>query len=126
MEERFNYTYTAPTEEERREIESIRNAYLPQNKEEKSKLQRLIYLNKKVNNTAKAVAISVGVVGLLIFGLGMSMAMEWALYVWGTVVSLVGCAIMAVAYPLMRLTLKKLKKKYSKEILQLSDELLNG
>lgn len=125
MEEKFNYTYTAPTESERREIESIRNAYLTQNKEDKSKLQRLISLDKRVKNTANGVAISVGVVGLLVFGLGMSMAMEWALYVWGTVVALIGCAVMAVAYPLMRLILKKLKQKYSKEILQLSEELLN-
>ncbi|MGN0812153.1 MAG: hypothetical protein ACI4MQ_01400 [Candidatus Coproplasma sp.] len=125
MEERFNYTYTAPTEEERREIESIRNAYLPQN-EDKSKFQQLVALDKRVNNTARAVALSVGIVGLLIFGLGMSMVMEWGLYVWGAVVSLFGCAVMAVAYPLMRLTLNKLKQKYSKEILKLSEELLNG
>lgn len=124
MEENFNYTYTAPTEAERREIESIRNAYLPQG-EETNKLKRLISLDKKVNNTAKAVAISIGVVGLLIFGLGMSMVMEWAIYVWGVVVALVGCAVMAVAYPVMRLTLNKLKQKYGKEILQLSEELLN-
>ncbi|MGN1104940.1 MAG: hypothetical protein ACI4QI_08770 [Candidatus Coproplasma sp.] len=124
MEERFNYTYTAPTEEERREIESIRNAYLPKN-QEKGKLQRLKELNNKVNTIARVVGISVGVIGLLIFGLGMSMAMEWALYVWGTVVSLVGCGIMAVAYPLWRLTHNKLKQKYSEEILKLSEELLN-
>ena len=124
MEENFNYTYTAPTEAERREIESIRNAYLPQG-EETNKLKRLISLDKKVNNTAKAVAISIGVVGLLIFGLGMSMVMEWAIYVWGVVVALVGFAVMAVAYPVMRLTLNKLKQKYGKEILQLSEELLN-
>ncbi|MGN0807703.1 MAG: hypothetical protein ACI4MN_04565 [Candidatus Coproplasma sp.] len=126
MEEKFNYTYSAPTESERREIESIRNSYLTQGKEDKSKLQRLISLDKKVKNTANGVAISVGIVGLLVFGLGMSMAMEWSLYVWGTVVALVGCAVMGVAYPLMRFILKKLKKKYSQEILQLSEELLNG
>lgn len=126
MEEKFNYTYTAPTEEERREIESIRNCYLPQGKAEKSKLQRLISLNKRVKNTANAVGISAGVAGLLIFGLGMSMAMEWELYVWGAVVALVGCAVMAVAYPLMRFTLNKLKNKFGSEILQLSEELLNG
>ncbi|MGN1373283.1 MAG: hypothetical protein ACI4VK_04475 [Candidatus Coproplasma sp.] len=124
MEERFNYTYTAPTEEERREIEGIRNAYLPKN-EEKGKLQRLISLDKKVRNVSRAVGITVGVVGLLVFGLGMSMVMEWELYVWGVVVSLVGCGVMAVAYPLMRLTLNKLKQKYGEEILQLSEELLN-
>ncbi|MGN0806502.1 MAG: hypothetical protein ACI4MC_05635 [Candidatus Coproplasma sp.] len=124
MEERFNYTYTAPTEKERREIESIRNSYLPQS-EDKGKLQRLISLDKKVKNTARIVALSLGVVGLLVFGLGMSMAMVWELYVWGAVVSLFGCALMAVAYPLMRFTLKKQKQKYSQEILRLSNELLN-
>ncbi|MGN0823926.1 MAG: hypothetical protein ACI4MB_02520 [Candidatus Coproplasma sp.] len=125
MEEKFNYTYSAPTEEERREIESIRNCYLPQS-EEKSKLQRLIELDKKVKNAARIVALSFGVVGLLVFGLGMSMAMVWGLYIWGSVVGLVGVALMAAAYPLMRLTYKKQKQKYSQEILRLSEELLNA
>lgn len=124
MGEKFNYTYSAPTEEERREIESIRNCYLPQSVE-KSKFQRLIELDKKVKNAARIVAISFGVVGVLVFGMGMSMAMVWALYVWGAVVGLVGVALIVAAYPLMRFTLKKQKQKYSQEILRLSEELLN-
>ena len=40
MNNKFNYTYSAPTEEERREIESIRNKYAPQEQTE-SKLEIL-------------------------------------------------------------------------------------
>ncbi|MGN1060870.1 MAG: hypothetical protein ACI4QN_03975 [Candidatus Coproplasma sp.] len=125
MEEKFNYTYSAPTEEERKEIESIRKSYLPQS-ENKSKLQRLIELDKKVKNSARIVALSFGIVGVLVFGLGMSMAMVWELYIWGAVVGLVGVALTAAAYPLMRFTYNKQKQKYSQEILRLSEELLNN
>ena len=45
MGERFEYNYDAPTQQERQEIESIRNQYLPKNRE-LTKLERL----KKLDN----------------------------------------------------------------------------
>ena len=40
MNNQFNFKYTAPTEEERKEIDSIRRQYTPQEKTE-TKLERL-------------------------------------------------------------------------------------
>ena len=47
MSNQFNYTYSAPTEEERKEIDSIRRKYAPQEQTE-TKLQRLRRLDKLV------------------------------------------------------------------------------
>ena len=49
MGERFEYNYSAPTSEERQEIESIRNQYLPKNEVE-IKLETLKKLDNKVKN----------------------------------------------------------------------------
>ena len=120
----FNYTYKAPTEEERREIESIKRQY-EEPKTEEGKLERLRKLNNYVNGQATALALVSGVLGLLIFGLGLTMVLEWSLLIWGIVVMVVGIPPMVVAYPLYNKILKRNKERYGKEILRLSEELLS-
>ena len=120
----FNYTYKAPTEEERREIESIKRQY-EEPKAEEGKLERLRKLNNYVNGQATALALVSGILGLLIFGLGLTMVLEWSLLIWGIVVMVVGVPPMAVAYPLYNKILKRNKERYGKEILRLSEELLS-
>ncbi len=120
----FRYKYTAPTEEERKEIDSIRKQYCPQEKTE-SKLERLRRLDSLVKNTATVTALILGVVGCLIFGLGLAMVLEWKLLVWGVVLCIVGGVPMAISYPVYAHVLKKYKERYGDEILKLSEELLN-
>lgn len=120
----FEFKYVAPTSEERKEIESIRNNYITQSKSV-NKLDYLRNLDKKVKNTPSVISLIVGIMGLLIFGLGMSMVLEWDLIAWGVVVSVVGLIPIIFAYPLYLKVTKLLKNKYSKEILEISDELLN-
>lgn len=120
----FNYTYKAPTEEERREIESIKRQY-EEPKTEEGKLEKLRKLNNYVNGLATALSLVAGVLGLLIFGLGLTMVLEWSLLVWGIVVMVVGIPPMVVAYPLYNKILKRNKERYGKEILRLSEELLS-
>lgn len=124
MSDKFNYTYTAPTAEERREIEDIRKEYLPP-ENVSGTLERLRALDKKAKTPALAAGITVGVVGSLILGLGMSMALEWDMIVWGSVVGVAGLAILAIAYPVWKFLIRRGKKKYGKEILNLSEQLLN-
>ena len=121
---KFNYTYSAPTETERKEIEEIRSQYLPDAKNNE-KLERLRSLDFFVRNTAKLVAFSFGVFGVLVFGLGLSMVLSWALIVWGSVVCALGACFAGAAYPLYRIIFQRNKKKYGPEILRLSRELLN-
>ena len=120
---KFKYSYSAPTELERREIESIKKNYDGGNSEN-SKLSRLRKLDAFVNNSAMAAGISIGVIGLLIFGLGMSLVLEWHIYLWGILLAALGAVPIAAAYPLYKFVLNRNKKKYGSEILSLSKELL--
>lgn len=124
MSNQFNFKYTAPTEEERKEIDSIRRQYAPQNQEE-TKLERLRRLDSLVKNTAVIWALCLGVVGLLIFGIGLTMILEWNIWFWGIVLMVVGSVPIAMAYPVYTAILKKYKARYGEEILRLSEELLN-
>lgn len=118
----FEFKYSAPTVEERREIESIRNSYI---KQEKTKLEKLRSLDNKVKNIPTITALIIGIIGILVFGLGLTMVLYWNLLVYGCIVAIIGVIPMSLAYYAYVKVYNKLKAKYSKEILQLSEELLN-
>lgn len=122
---KFEYTYAAPTESERKTIERIRKNYLPQEKHE-SDLDRLKALDGKVQNPPMAFALSFGVVGTLVFGLGLTLILEFGKLFFGAVLSVVGVVPVALAYPVYRFVLKAQKKKYAAEILALSEKLLQN
>ena len=124
MNNQFNFKYIAPTEEERKEIDSIRRQYLPQEHVE-SKMERLRRLDALVKNTAIIWSLVLGVFGILIFGLGLTMILEWSIWLWGIVLMVIGSIPMAIAYPVYKSVLKKYKNRYGEEILRLSEELLN-
>ena len=120
---KFSYTYYAPTEAERREIESIRRQYKEESNEE-NKLARLKKLHSGVIGRATVVSLIFGVVGLLIFGLGMSLVLEFQMTVVGIILSMVGVVPIILAYPIYNVIMNRGKKKYGEEILRLSEELL--
>ena len=124
MSNQFNFKYTAPSQEERKEIDSIRRQYAPQEKTE-TKIERLRRLDGLVKNTAIIWSLILGVLGCLIFGLGLTMILEWDILLWGIILMVVGSVPMAVAFPIYNKLLKKGKAKYGDEILRLSEELLN-
>ena len=124
MNDQFNFKYVAPTEEERKEIDSIRRQYLPQDQTE-SKMQRLRRLDALVKNTATIWSLVLGVLGSLIFGLVLTMVLEWNIWAWGIAVMAVGSVPAGLAYPVYKAILKKYKNRYGGEILRLSEELLN-
>lgn len=120
----FEYNYVAPTSEERKEIESIRNNYISQNKSV-DKLEILRKLDNKVKSIPTIISLIFGIVGLLIFGLGLTMILEWKVTIGGIIVGAIGVIPMILAYPMYRKISNNLKNKYSDEIIKLSDELLN-
>lgn len=123
----FEFKYSVPTESERREIESIRRQYAKiDDNEEANKLLRLRRLHKSIVNTATACSLMVGIIGTLIFGGGMALAMEFSEVALGIIVSAVGLIPTLLAYPVYKIVLKSGKRKYGEEILRLSDELLCG
>ena len=65
-----------------------------------------------------------GIISSLIFGLGLTMVLEWNLLVFGIIIMLIGFILMLCTYPLYKKISKMFKNKYSKEIINLSEELL--
>ena len=124
MSNQFNFRYTAPSQEERKEIDSIRRQYAPQEQTE-TKLERLRRLDSLVKNTAIIWSLVLGVIGALIFGLGLTMILEWSIWPWGIVLMFLGSVPIALAYPVYKRVLEKYKNRYGEEILRLSEELLN-
>lgn len=121
---KFTFNYSAPTREERREIEDIKKQYSGE-AEVKTKIAQLRELDARVKTPPLILAICLGVAGVLIFGTGLTLALEWNKIVWGAVVMAVGCVPVACAHPLRLLLLKRNKKKYGGQIVKLSEELLN-
>ncbi len=120
----FEYNYTAPTPTERKEIENIRKKYEPSIPEKAATVDTLRRLDRKVYTLPKILSLTLGIVGLLVFGLGLTMCLEWAMLLWGSLVSLIGLVPLAFAYPVYKKTLKKRKEKYGEEILAISQALL--
>lgn len=121
----FEFNYVAPTANERKEIESIRNSYMPKNKGAE-KLERLRTLDAKVRNIPTTISLILGIAGMLIFGLGLTMILEWNIIIWGCVVGVVGLVPTALSYFIYIKLSSYLKNKYSNEILSLSAELLRS
>lgn len=124
MDNKFKYTYSAPSKEEREEIEDIRKGYLPK-EEREEKLETLKKLDKLVKNIPVIYSLSDGIIGVLVFGLGLTMVLEWNMLALGVIVSLLGAFIMSFAYLIYNLMKNKMMSKYKDEILSLSEELLN-
>lgn len=124
-DEKFEYAYSAPTEKERKEIESILREYTPERRATADKLSRLRSLDKKVKLPPTLIAWATGIVGLLTFGGGFSLVIEYAMYIWGSLIAAAGGALIVIAFPLYKLILMRRKAKYGDEILALSQELLS-
>lgn len=122
--EKFTMTYSAPTKAERNEIEDIRKNYLPKAKEN-AKLEELKALDKKVKKTPKLWAYVFGVVFVLLFGVGLTMVLEWKRLILGVIISSLGVILMIANYFVYKKIFSKLKLKYKDRILSLSEELLN-
>lgn len=123
MENKFKMTYSAPTKSERDEIEDIRKNYIlaPRN----DKLDKLKALDKKAKLTPKLLAWTIGIVSLLVFGLGITMILEWKITLWGVIVSVVGIVPTILTFRFYKCIKAKFTAKYKDEILKLSSELLN-
>lgn len=120
MEQKFEYTYSA---KEKSELEKIRKKYTPKTSQE-SKLEQIKRLDKSVESSAMTKALTVGIIGSLILGVGMSCTMVWTdFFVLGIIVGIIGMLVCALAYPVYKKTLYKKRAAVSAQILELSDQI---
>ena len=124
--EGFSFTYSA---QQKKEVEAIRKKYIPK---QADKMEQLRKLHGIPTQKAQAASLAVGIVGALILGTGMSLAMTdlgaalgSLAMLLGIVVGIAGMVLVALAYPLYNRVLKQQREKIAPEILRLSDELLN-
>ena len=92
-----------------------------------SEVDKLCALDKKVKVPASIFAYTFGIIGALVLGTGMCFAMKVIgnLMALGIVIGIVGIAMVSINYPLYKMILKSRKAKYSKEILALSEQIMN-
>ena len=118
----FSYNYSP---RENKEIQEIRKRYLPQSE---SKLDELKRLDRCVQESGMAESLCAGVGGVLIFGLGLCLAMQVIgnglfFVILGLLLAIVGTIGMVAAYPIHRKIADRTKEEYAPRILQLVNEL---
>ncbi len=126
--ETFCYTYSAKQQEE---ISKIRRKY---EAPEEDKMEQLRRLDAGVTRKASARALSIGIIGALVMGSGMSLTMsnlseilgmpQTAAMMIGVVIGSIGIVMVCCAYPAYNRTLVKERKRIAPEILRLTDELM--
>lgn len=92
-----------------------------------SDVDTLCELDKKVKMPANIFAYVFGVIGALVLGTGMCFAMKVIgnIMAVGIIIGILGIAMVSVNYPIYKMILKSRKAKYSKEILELSEKIMN-
>lgn len=126
----FNYTYSAKEQEE---IKAIRKKYAAPEQAE-DKMAQLRRLDAAVTQKATTVSLVFGIIGALILGIGMSLAMTdigkmielaggMAMLI-GILIGIIGIVLVSVAYPIYNSIIKKEREKIAPEIIRLTDELM--
>lgn len=113
-------------ENDKQVVEKIRSNYVDKSVEQ-SKLEELKALDKKVKTPAIIFAYIFGIIGALVFGVGMCLAMKIIgnIMIAGIVIGLVGLVMLILTYPIYNKILSKRKAKFSNQIIAKSNELLN-
>ena len=112
-------------------VEKIRSQYTEQ---EHTELDALKALDAKVKGPANVLGYTYGSIGAITMGAGMSLVMTdigtmigmTKTMVPGIAVGILGMGMALTAYPIYKKVLTFRKKKYSAQILELSDRITKG
>ncbi|MBQ8308894.1 MAG: dihydropteridine reductase [Clostridia bacterium] len=109
---------------EKVKVQHIREQY---EERQATKFDELCELDRKVKRPAEIFAYAFGSIGSLVLGTGMCLAMKVIgdMMALGIAIGLVGIGMVSVTYSLYKGILGSRKKKYSTQIFELSDSLLN-
>ena len=96
-------------------------------KKEANETSELIALDKKVKKPCLIFTFIWGILGCLILGTGMCLAMKIIgnLPILGIIIGIVGIIMVSINYSLYHFFLKKRKEKYASKIIDLSNNLLH-
>ncbi len=123
--ESFRFTYSA---KEQKEIRQIREKYAPtpDQPDEEALLARLRALDRGVTRRGTVVSLTMGIVGTLLMGLGMSCCLVWmgSWFIPGVCIGVLGIASIALAYPVYARVTQKERERIAPEILRITDQLL--
>lgn len=130
-ESKFEYCYSAPTKDERREIEGIRKKYLPLDPVDK-KIKELKKLDFKAQLPARIVGLSLALAGMILLGSGAALILlsepniiNLSEIIPGAILVVLGVLLIGIDFPLYQFIFRKRKEKYAEQILKLSEELLS-
>ena len=115
----YKFTYSSKQQEE---VKQILQKYVPK---EENKMEQLRRLDKSVSDKGFVCSLTVGIIGVLLLGGGMSMVMVWNNAILGIPLGILGIIITAIAYPLNNYINKKQREKIAPQIISLTNELLN-
>lgn len=118
----FNYDYSASQNEE---AERIMRKYTGEAKEY-SDIEKLKMLDRKTEAPGQIAAMTVGVIGTLVMGAGMSIVMVMGELILGIILGIAGIGIMLAAYPLYKKITADRREKVRDEMLALSEKIKNG
>ena len=128
--ESFNFTYSAKEQEE---LRKIREKYSAPAQSE-NKMEQLRRLDAGVTQKATRVSLALGIIGALILGSGMSLAMtsvgamfglsEGLSMAAGIVIGIMGIILVCLASPTYNRIVRKEREKIAPEILRLTEELM--
>ena len=119
---RFTLDYSAA---DNSEAERIMRKYTGAEKQY-SDIEKLRMLDRKAETPGQITALTVGIIGTLVMGAGMSLIMVFGNMVVGIILGIAGIGIMLTAYPLYKRITKSSREKVRDEILALSDKIRNG
>ncbi len=120
--ETFRFTYCAAQQQE---VVRIRKKYLPPQEDKMAQLRRL---DSSASRKAQIWALTLGILGCLVMGAGMSLVMtelgaQLPMAV-GICLGIAGMLLAGLAYPVYTRLLTKERQRLAPEILRLTDELL--
>ena len=124
----FSYTYSAKEQEE---LKRIRQKYEPK---EEDKMEQLRRLDASANKKPTMISLCFGIIGVLLLGCGMSLAMTnlgnslglsgIMAMIFGIIIGMIGIVLAGLAYPVYKKTAKKERERIAPEIIRLTDELM--
>lgn len=122
MDEKKTYSYSYSADENN-EIKRIREKYTEPDERE-TKLEQLRRLDASVHKSAVSLSLTVGIIGALLLGFGMSCIMVYNWFIVGIITGIIGIILTVLAYPVYKIKAEKTKKEIAPLIIKLTDELI--